>query len=210
VHPTLAGVAIGFLTPLRSMYTDREYRDGGRRILDAYKSEETAEHGEERIDADALALSAIARESVAPLHRIENALHPWSSFVVVPIFALANAGVRFDGIDIRNAATSRVALGVSVGLLAGKALGITMFSYLAVRFGIGVLPPSVTWAHIVGLASVAGIGFTVSLFVTGLSFSDPATADLAKTGIFIGSLTAGILGYCILRTRSIERRAGGA
>ena len=205
VHATLAGVAIGFITPAGSMYADREYRDKGRRILSAYESEEAAPHGEERLDEDALALSAIARESVPPLHRIENALHPWSSFAVVPVFALANAGVRFAGVDLLEAATHRVAIGVSVGLLVGKTVGITLFTWLAVRFRLGVLPRSVGWTHVVGLAIVAGVGFTVSLFMTGLSFSDPATADLAKTGIFVGSVLAGILGYLVLRTLPASR-----
>jgi Na+:H+ antiporter, NhaA family len=205
VHATLAGVAIGLLTPARAMYTDREYRDKGRSILGAFEKAAASHDGAEHVDHDALALSAIARESVPPLHRIENALHPWSSFAVVPIFALANAGVRFAGVDIIEAATSRVALGVSLGLVVGKTVGISLFAWLAVRFGLGVLPKMVSWGHIVGLAAVAGIGFTVSLFVTALSFADPATADLAKTGIFVGSLVSGVLGYLLLRSG----RSGG-
>jgi len=199
VHATLAGVAIGLLTPARPMYADRAYRDKGRRILESQDADAGAPHGDERIDEGALALSAIARESVPPLDRAERALHPWSSFVVVPIFAIANAGVRFDDVDLLDAATDRVALAVGVGLLAGKFLGITLFSWLAVRFGLGILPPAVRWAHVSGLALVAGIGFTVSLFITGLSFDDAATADLAKTGIFLGSALAGVLGYLVLR-----------
>jgi NhaA family Na+:H+ antiporter len=202
VHATLAGVAIGLLTPARAMYADRDFRDKGRRILDAYETELAATHSDERIDEGALALSAIARESVPPLDRAERALHPWSSFVVVPIFAIANAGVRFADVDLLDAATDRVALAVGVGLLAGKFLGITLFSWLAVRFGLGILPPAVRWAHVSGLALVAGIGFTVSLFITGLSFDDAATADLAKTGIFLGSALAGVLGYLVLRAVS--------
>lgn len=201
VHATLAGVAIGLLTPARAMYTDREYRDKGRAILGAVESTAASHDGADHVDHDALALSAIARESVPPLHRIENALHPWSSFAVIPLFALANAGVRFAGVDLIEAATSRVALGVSVGLVVGKMVGITLFTWLAVRLGLGVLPKMVGWGHIVGLAAVAGIGFTVSLFVAALSFAEPATADLAKTGIFIGSLVAGVTGYLVLRTR---------
>lgn len=199
VHATLAGVAIGLLTPARAMYADREYRDKSRRILDHYEQDTYAAHGEERVDEAALALSAIARESVPPLDRVEQALHPWSSFVVVPIFAIANAGVDFGGVNLLDAATDRVALAVGIGLLGGKLLGITLFAWLAVRLRLGVLPPTVRWGHVVGLALVAGIGFTVSLFITGLSFADAATADLAKTGIFLGSAIAGILGYLVLR-----------
>jgi NhaA family Na+:H+ antiporter len=200
VHATLAGVAIGLLTPARSMYSDREYHDRTERILERYDFDLEAPRGEERIDFDALEVSDLARESVAPLYRIENKLHPWSSFLVVPIFALANAGVRFAGVDLVEAATHPVALGVAVGLLAGKTIGISLFAWLAVRLGLGVLPRMITWRHIVGLAAVAGVGFTVSLFVSDLAFRAHALEDLSKTGIFLGSALAGMLGYLILRS----------
>ena len=200
VHATIAGVAVGLLTPARAMYSDRDFRDRSRRILERAEARSGVPHEHERIDHESLVLSAIARESVPPVQRVENALHPWSSFVVVPIFALANAGVRFEGIALGSALTSDVALGVSVGLLVGKTIGISLFSWLAVRLRVGTLPAAVTWRQITGLAMVAGIGFTVSLFVAGLSFADAATTDLAKTGIFAGSLVAGVLGYLVLRS----------
>jgi NhaA family Na+:H+ antiporter len=200
VHATLAGVAIGLLTPARSMYSDRDYHDRAVRILERYDFDSAAPGGAERIDFDALEVSDLARESVAPLYRIENTLHPWSSFVVVPIFALANAGVRFAGVDLVDAATHPVAIGVTLGLLIGKTVGISLFAWLAVRFRLGVLPRLITWRHIIGLAAVAGIGFTVSLFVSDLAFRAHDLADLAKTGIFLGSALAGILGYLILRS----------
>lgn len=200
VHATLAGVAIGLLTPARSMYSDREYHDRTERILERYDFDREAPRGEERIDFDALEVSDVARESVAPLYRIENKLHPWSSFLVVPVFALANAGVRFAGVDLVEAATHPVALGVAVGLLVGKTIGISLFAWLAVRLRLGVLPRMVTWRQIVGLAAVAGIGFTVSLFVSDLAFRAHALEDLSKTGIFLGSALAGVLGYLILRS----------
>ncbi|HSM01598.1 MAG TPA: Na+/H+ antiporter NhaA [Acidimicrobiia bacterium] len=202
VHATLAGVAIGLLTPARSMYSDREYHDRTVRILERYDFDVEAPRGEERIDFDALEVSDVARESVAPLYRIENKLHPWSSFLVVPIFALANAGVSFAGVDLLEAATHPVALGVSMGLLVGKTVGIGLFAWLAVRLRLGVLPRNITWRHIIGLAAVAGIGFTVSLFVSDLAFRASDLEDLSKTGIFIGSALAGILGYLILRPRA--------
>lgn len=200
VHATLAGVALGMLTPARAMYSDRQYFERAHRILDRYDFDAAAPRGAERVDYDALALSSVARESVAPLNRLEDALHPWSSFVVVPIFALANAGVRFAGVDLFQAATHPVALGVSLGLIFGKLVGISVFTWLAVKLGLGKLPRLTGWKHIVGLAGLAGIGFTVSLFVTGLAFDDAALTDRAKTGIFIGSTIAGIAGYFVLRT----------
>jgi NhaA family Na+:H+ antiporter len=199
VHATLAGVALGMLTPARSMYTDREYHDRAGRILRRYDFESTSPHGPERVDHDALQVAMIARESVSPLARLENALHPWSSFVIVPIFALANAGVRFAGVDVFEAATHPVSLGVMFGLVLGKTFGISLFAWIAVRFGLGVLPRFSTFRHVFGLSAIAGIGFTVSLFITGLAFESPDLADRAKIGIFVGSFIAGVIGYLILR-----------
>ncbi len=119
--------------------------------------------------------------------------------MIVPIFALANAGVRFEGVDLVDALTSPVALGVALGLLVGKILGISAFAALAVRLGLGRLPRNTTWSHVFGVAALAGIGFTVSLFVTGLAFTDPTLTDLAKLGIFVGSGIAGLAGYLYLR-----------
>ena len=107
-------------------------------------------------------------------------LHPWTSFVIVPLFALANAGVEIHGDAL--ASPSAVFVGVLLGLVVGKLVGITAFSWLAVRLGLGRLPGGARWGHIVGVGAVAGIGFTVSLFVTGLAFDDVALQDDAKLG----------------------------
>jgi NhaA family Na+:H+ antiporter len=200
VHATLAGVALGFLTPTRPMYSGAEFDTRARAILDEYPIRDRTVVDREHIDHEVLSLSNSAREAVSPLRRLEDALHPWTSFVVVPLFALANVGVRLSGIDLADAITSSVALGVSIGLLAGKTVGIVLFAYLAVRLGVGTLPNGTTWGHIFGLAVLGGIGFTVSLFITGLAFSDPALSDLSKIGIFVGSIVAGIAGYVLLRT----------
>jgi NhaA family Na+:H+ antiporter len=200
VHATIAGVALGMLTPVRSMYSDRQYHDRTTRILDRYDFDKAAPRGAERVDHDALEISKIARESVSPLDRLETSLHPWSSFVIVPIFALANAGVRFAGLDLVEAATHPVSLGVMFGLFAGKIVGISLFAWLAVKFRFAVLPRLAGWTHIVGLAAIAGIGFTVSLFVTGLAYDSALLADRAKIGIFVGSFAAGLVGYLILRS----------
>ncbi len=200
VHATLAGVAFGLLTPARPMYTDEEYQRRAGWILSRYDMESRSPRGVERVDHDAVELSRVARESVSPLSRLEEALHPWSSFLIVPVFALANAGVRFTEIDVWEAVTSPVALGVSVGLVAGKIFGVGIATWIAVRFRIGMLPRHTTWSHIWGVGSLAGIGFTVSLFVTGLAFSDALLTDQAKIGIFIGSTIAGITGYLILKS----------
>jgi NhaA family Na+:H+ antiporter len=203
VHATLAGVALGFLTPARPYYTSGEFDERARTILDAYPVEDiTDPRAQEHADHEVLVLSDIANEAVSPLTRMEHKLVSWSGFVIVPLFALANAGVDFRQVSLADAARSRVALGVATGLVLGKIIGISAASYGAVRFRLGKLPPGTTWSHVVGLSAVAGIGFTVSLFVAGLAFDSPNLADLAKVGIFSGSLVAGIIGALILgRTR---------
>jgi NhaA family Na+:H+ antiporter len=199
VHATLAGVALAFLTPVRPMYSNLELKARSQTIVDQYPDDTDDLHENELADFDSLMLSEIARESVSPLARAERRLVYWSSFLVVPLFALANAGVRFEG-SIGDALTSPVALGVAMGLVVGKTVGISAFTWIAVRTGLGRLPVGSTWRHIVGVASVAGIGFTVALFITALAFTDQVIADQAKVGIFAGSILAGAIGTIIFRT----------
>jgi len=198
VHATLAGVALGFLVPARPYYSRDEFSRRSRAILDEFPPDLEGTEAQEHTDHEALLLAKIAKESVAPLTRNEHHLVGWSSFLIVPIFALANAGVDFRAVNLSEALTSSIALGVSVGLVVGKMVGITGFTYAAVKLGLGKLPARTGWTHIVGLSAVAGIGFTVSLFVTGLAFSDPHLTDLAKVGIFAGSLIAGVIGSLVL------------
>lgn len=198
IHATLAGVALGFLTPARPLYHPPEFDQQARAILDEYPFEPDSLRVQEHADHEALLLSEIATEAVSPLSRIEHRLLIWSSFLVVPLFALANAGVDFRNISFGAAVTSSVALGVALGLVVGKIIGISLFTFAAVRTGLGRLPAGTGWSHMMGLAAVAGIGFTVSLFVAGLAFDDPGLSDLAKVGIFTGSLVAGVVGTALL------------
>ncbi len=107
----------------------------------------------------------------------------------------------FSNIDVGEALTGSVALGVAFGLVAGKIVGITAFTWLALRIGVGVFPRGTGWADIVGLSALAGVGFTVSLFITELAFTDPLLTDQAKIGIFLGSIVAGVTGYALLRLK---------
>ncbi|HDH25909.1 MAG TPA: Na+/H+ antiporter NhaA [Actinobacteria bacterium] len=206
VHPTLTGVFLGLLTPATAMYTDRQYYEKTDFVLKAYGPEEDSRHSQARVDHSAREVAAIATESIPPLNRLEHALTPWSSFLVIPIFALANAGVRFTGVNILDELTSKVTLGVGLGLLVGKFVGVSLFTAIAIKLGIGKLPNNTTWHHIFGVALLAGVGFTVALFITTLAFRHPAFTDMAKTGIFAGSFLAGALGYTYLRffTKPIE------
>ena len=162
-------------------------------------SETCAHRFVDRIEAsDELAVEDLARyatETASPLERVENRLNLWVAFGIVPLFALVNAGVRLelDGLD------ARVTLGVLLGLVVGKTVGVLGGSWVAVRIGVGRLPASVGWRHMIGLAATAGIGFTVALFVTALSFESPVLTASAKIGVLAASVIAGVLGFVLLR-----------
>jgi len=198
VHATLAGVALGFLTPAHPMYEPAEFDARARAILDQYPLAPDELEEQEHADHEALLLSTVSAESVAPLNRLEHRLLPWSSFLIVPLFALANAGVDFRETSFADAVTSPVALGIALGLVVGKTVGITLFSFVTVRMRLGRLPEGVGWLHLTGLSAIAGIGFTVSLFVAQLAFDDPVLIDTAKVGILVGSLAAGLIGAGLL------------
>jgi NhaA family Na+:H+ antiporter len=151
-------------------------------------------------------IAGVAVALLVPVHLgddVEHTLHPFTSFLVVPLFALANAGVELDPGALEGAGATAVAFGVAGGLVAGKVIGITLAVWLAVRFGWGQLPTGATWRHILGVAAVAGIGFTVSLFVAGLAFDDPGLVDAAKLGILGGSALAGAIGWVTLRSAPV-------
>ena len=202
VHATIAGVVLGLMTPVYAKYSDEQFRQKAVRVLERWDINRASPHAVDRLDHDALELANVAKSSVPPLNRLEHALHPWSSFVIVPLFALANAGVRFVGTDtgLGEQLTSPVALGVAVGLMVGKPIGITAATWLGVKLKLGILPRRTNMKTIFGLGALAGIGFTVSLFVAELAFTHEILADEAKLGIFLGSGVAGVVGYMILRT----------
>jgi NhaA family Na+:H+ antiporter len=196
VHATIAGVAIAMITPTRPFQSPEAV--SREAVLTA---ERTDDHPAEP-DGDAhqwRRLSWLSREAVSPLTRLLHALHPWSSFVVLPIFALANAGIVLDRAAFEAAAETPVTAAVAVALLVGKVAGLTGGTFLAVRLGLSRLPGGVRWAHVVGVGLLAGIGFTVSLFITELAYDDPALVDAAKLGVLIGSLVAAVAGTVALR-----------
>jgi NhaA family Na+:H+ antiporter len=136
-------------------------------------------------------------EHASPAERAQHVLHPWSSFLIIPLFALANAGVPLGG-GIESGAPTAVALGIIVGLVVGKPLGVTLGAWLAVRMRIGTLPEGVGWGDLVGGAALAGIGFTVSLFVAGLAFDDAALTDAASLAILLASVVASVGGAVLV------------
>lgn len=203
VHPTIAGVALGLLTPAMPFQRPRAVSDVAHRIADDTVDDPSPP------DADAhhwLTLAWLSREAVSPLARVEAVLHPWTSNVVVPVFALANAGVVLTGGALAEAAISPVALGVMLGLVVGKPVGVTLASAAAVRLGLGRLPVGVSWRHVLAVGVVAGIGFTVSIFVAELAFTDPGRIDQARIGVLFASVTAGALGWVMLWLVPAARR----
>ena len=199
VEAAIAGVVFGLLTPTRPFHDPSEFGDVAHGLVDRIETSD---------EVAAEDLARYARETASPLERIEGRLNLWVAFGIVPLFALVNAGVRLEsrGLD------ARVTLGVVAGLVLGKTIGVFGGAWLAVRLGVGRLPASVTWRHMVGLAVTAGIGFTVALYVTGLSFDDAALVSSAKIGILVASAAAGALGFLLLRTvpapRHEEEAAG--
>jgi NhaA family Na+:H+ antiporter len=190
IHATIAGVALGLLTPARPLLPDIEADRIARRLSD----------DEDVTAAEVREMGFHLRESVSVAERLGTVLHPWTSYVVVPIFALANAGIPLSGRTLGDAATSRVTLGVVVGLVVGKLIGISAFAWAAVRLGLARLPEGVSWRHLQGMAGIAGVGFTVSMFVTGLAYEVPALQDQAKIGVLVASALAAGIGSVLLMT----------
>ena len=186
VHATIAGVALGLLTPARPLLNQRD----AQQIVDALPSDANV--------AEVRYASFLAQESVPLTERLENMLHPFTAFMIIPIFALANAGIKLSGNTISDAATSNVTLGIMLGLVIGKPLGITLFAWVATRFGL-TLPEGVHWPQFIGMGFAAGIGFTVSIFVGGLAFESERVTDLAKIGILVASLVAAVAALLLLR-----------
>jgi NhaA family Na+:H+ antiporter len=162
VHATIAGVALGLLTPARPLQNEGETRTIARWLRDK----------PEVFPVDVRYASFHIRESISVAERLETVLHPITSYAIIPIFALANAGVRMNGNIISAALQSRVMWGIIVGLVVGKTIGITVFSLIATKLGIAKRPASLTLRTLVGLAMIAGVGFTVSLFVSNLAFGE--------------------------------------
>ncbi len=186
VHATIAGVALGLLTPGRPLLNRRD----AQQIVDALPSDANV--------AEVRHASFLAQESVPLTERLENMLHPFTAFMIIPIFALANAGIKLSGNTISDAATSNVTLGIMLGLVIGKPLGITLFTWFATRLGL-TLPEEINWPQFIGMGFAAGIGFTVSIFVGGLAFESEGVTDLAKIGILVASLIAAVAALLLLR-----------
>jgi len=145
-------------------------------------------------------LEKACSDAEAPLEHIEHSLHPWVVYIIMPIFAFANAGVKLDLGSLSSAVANPVFIGTIFGLVAGKQIGVFLFSWLTVKSGLASLPEGVNWGHIYGVSILAGIGFTMSLFIGNLAFQEnPAMLETAKLGILAASILSGILGLAVLK-----------
>jgi NhaA family Na+:H+ antiporter len=209
IHATIAGVLLAMTIPARTRIDQQEFanqvREGlggferasgpGVSVLTNSAQQEVIHHIEDACEG-----------AQSPLMRLEHALHGVVAFGILPLFALANAGVRLGG-NVAGAFSDSVALGIVLGLVVGKPLGITLASWLVVRSGVSALPGGTTWRHIHGASWLGGIGFTMSLFVAGLAFQDGRLVDASKLGILAASLVAGITGWLLLRSSRAPRAA---
>ena len=194
-HPTLAGVVLGLMTPVAMRPAQQHHLDVAQHALSRIRMH--AQNG--AFEADVLhhelrIASSAQRDLLPPVFRLPMLLHPWVAFGVMPIFALANAGVQFGGIDLSAVGPQTVALGVLVALVLGKPIGVLAATFLAVKSGACTLPEGVNWRGVLLVGLLAGIGFTMAIFVAGLAFTDAALLGAAKLGILGASATAAVAG----------------
>ncbi len=209
IHATIAGVILAMLTPSRPYYSDEDFDA----VLDRLRTEYAlarADGDHERMQQALAQVEDLASGMESPLDRLEHRLAPWTAYLIVPVFAIANAGVPVTGEMLRNAVSSPVTLGVACGLVFGKPIGIFLTSWLCVRLGLAQLPANTGFRQVLGAGMIAGIGFTVALFIAGLSFESPLYLDEAKVGILAASAIAGVIGslYLFFAAPGTARDAG--
>ena len=202
VHATVAGVLVALTIPAQRRIDAPAFLDEAKGLLARFAGEVKPGRAEPTgVQRDAvLALEHACERVETPLARLEHGLHGWVAFAIMPVFALANAGVALGG-DILAMLTDPVALGIGLGLVVGKQVGVFGFAWAAVRTGLARLPDGVTWGQVHGVALLTGIGFTMSIFIATLAFgATPERLDSAKLGILVASLISGVLGWWRLRT----------
>lgn len=210
VHATVAGVLVAMFIPAKGKCDTDTFIRTCRAHLDRFECEPSACGYSTLINAEHL--NAVRDIEIAchnvetPLQRLEYSLHSWIAFLVLPLFALANAGLTLEGLDLSQALRESVTLGIVLGLVVGKPLGVVSFTYLAHKVLKSPLPPGVTWSHIAGAGVLAGIGFTMSLFMVSLSFSSPQATELSKLGIIISSVVSAACGLTVLTVAARKQK----
>jgi NhaA family Na+:H+ antiporter len=195
-HPTLAGVILGLMTPVRPLPLREHPIDIVSRIADELRELRGTEKETHRMERPMRQLQLANREMLPPVVRVQTALHPWVAYIVMPLFALANAGVGLSGVDLSAGGSQLVLIGVAVALVVGKPVGVISATWLMVQSGWGRLPPGVSWGEICLVGMLAGIGFTMSIFIALLAFDDENLLAAAKLGVLAGSVLAAGLGLC--------------
>ena len=200
VHATLAAVLMAFTIPAKTRINGEQLIEQTEALLARLK-QTGVPTGNQLLTTEqhtiVHSMEQITEQATAPLQELEHALMPFVTFVVMPVFALANAGVVLSG-DFVSILSTPIALGIIAGLFIGKPLGIWLFSMLAVKLKVAELPPGVTFTQIAAVGILAGIGFTMALFISTLAFADPALVEIAKTGVLAGSLLSATIGSLIL------------
>jgi NhaA family Na+:H+ antiporter len=202
VHATVAGVLLAFTIPVSSRINTKKFKNETESLLKDFDN--AGEHGDNVLtNSDRLSIidqiENNCEKILTPLQRFEHGLHPWVSFFIMPVFALANAGVTI-GSALTSALTNPVSIGIILGLFLGKQIGIFSFSYLAVKLKLASEPEGVSWKKIYAASVLAGIGFTMSLFIANLAFNSPELLNISKVGILAGSLLSGVVGFIILKS----------
>ena len=222
VHATVAGVLLAFAIPVRTRVNERQFLTSARRALEDFDAAAavTARDPNTTILSNVAhhtaleEIETLCQQAQPPLIRLERALHGTVSFGIMPIFALANAGVTLNATALGAAIANPVTIGAALGLLVGKPIGIVGFSWVAVKAGFGALPRGANWGAVIGVSLLGGIGFTMALFIAGLAFppGTPAGAllDAAKLGILAASAVAGVIGSVVLRRALGARRNSSA
>ena len=202
IHATIAGVVLAMTIPSRTRINEDEFLARGRRLLDDFErscSPATTVLTNANQQHAIQELELACEEAQSPLLRLEHGLHGIVAFGIMPLFALANAGVHFGG-DLFAGLAWPITAGTILGLVAGKPIGITLFAWLATRIGVAALPSGTAWRALIGVSCLGGIGFTMSIFIASLAFpAAPPLLDSAKLGILVASLVAGLVGWAVLR-----------
>lgn len=199
IHATIAGVLVAFTIPARTRISEITYAECVKKYLSDFENEipnnSTLTTPEQHHIIEKIKQMSLDAET--PLQKIEHALHPWVAFIIMPLFALANAGIVINA-NFFASLINPVSMGVAIGLLVGKFTGVLLFTWLMVKWG-GALPSGSNWKQMSGVALLAGVGFTMSLFISGLAFNNPDMIEQAKYGILVASLLAGIAGIIVLK-----------
>ncbi|MBZ0137251.1 MAG: Na+/H+ antiporter NhaA, partial [Planctomycetes bacterium] len=198
IHATLAGVTLGLMTPTSAWVSDRRLRAIFRRVLSYPKGEHWSGDTEDR--GDLRRAGRAARESLSPVERLEMGLHPWVGFAIMPLFAIANAGVRVSDTNLLDPVTVAIAAGLSIG----KPVGVFAFAWLAVRIRLATRPPDLKWSFLAAGSLLTGIGFTMSLFIADLAYS-AQMLSASKMGILAGSILSAVSGLLLFFWITIVR-----